>query len=47
MKEVNTNFIYLNRTRYGLIRLFEMMQARVRMWNQYEWEGDSNGEEKG
>ena len=42
MKQVNTNFVYLHRTRYGLIRLFELMQARVRMWNPFEWEGDSS-----
>ena len=39
IKQINTNFIYLHRTRYGLIRLFEMMKARVRIWNPYEWEG--------
>ena len=39
MKDVNTNFVFLHRTRYGLIRLFELMQARVRMWNEYEWQG--------
>jgi len=43
MKEVNTNFVYLHRTRYGLIRLFEMIKARVRMWNPYEWEGEKDG----
>lgn len=32
----NTNFIFLNRTRYGLLRLFEMMGARVSFRNQYE-----------
>jgi predicted unusual protein kinase regulating ubiquinone biosynthesis (AarF/ABC1/UbiB family) len=46
MKDVNTNFVYLHRTRYGLIRLFEMMKARVRMWNLYEWEGEEDGQEK-
>ena len=39
MKDVNTNFVFLHRTRYGLIRLFEQMQARVRMWNEYEYRG--------
>lgn len=38
---VNTHFIYLHRTRYGLMRLFETMRARVRMWNPHEWEGEA------
>ena len=46
MKDVNTNFVYLHRTRYGLIRLFEIMKARVRMWNPYEWEGEPDGQKK-
>ncbi|MCP4117022.1 MAG: AarF/ABC1/UbiB kinase family protein [Desulfobacteraceae bacterium] len=33
----NPEFVYLDRTRYGLIRLFEKMKARVRMKNGYEW----------
>lgn len=35
---INTNFIYLHRTRYGLLRLFESMGARVRFRNPYEYE---------
>lgn len=46
MRDVNTNFVYLHRTRYGLIRLFETMKARVRMWNPYEWEGEPDGQKK-
>jgi predicted unusual protein kinase regulating ubiquinone biosynthesis (AarF/ABC1/UbiB family) len=38
IKEVNTNFVFLNRTRYGLIRLFQLMEARVRISNPYECE---------
>jgi predicted unusual protein kinase regulating ubiquinone biosynthesis (AarF/ABC1/UbiB family) len=30
-------FIFLDRTRYGLLRLFEMMGARVRFHNAYEY----------
>ncbi|MBI9088886.1 MAG: AarF/ABC1/UbiB kinase family protein [Desulfobacterium sp.] len=33
----NPEFVYLDRTRYGLIRLFEKMNARVRMKNGHEW----------
>jgi predicted unusual protein kinase regulating ubiquinone biosynthesis (AarF/ABC1/UbiB family) len=39
VKSVNTNFVFLNRTRYGLIRLFQTMGARVRIRNEYEWGG--------
>jgi predicted unusual protein kinase regulating ubiquinone biosynthesis (AarF/ABC1/UbiB family) len=38
-KKMNMNFLYLHRTRYGLVRLFEMMKARVKIQNPYEWEG--------
>lgn len=34
---VNPDFVFLNRTRYGLLRLFELMGARVSFRNQYEW----------
>lgn len=34
----NPEFVYLDRTRYGLIRIFESMKARVRIRNSYEWE---------
>lgn len=33
---LNTNFIFLHRTRYGLLRLFEQMGVRVRFRNPYE-----------
>ncbi len=36
---INPNFIFLDRTRYGLLRLFERMEARVCFRNGYEWEG--------
>ncbi len=35
--DLNPNFIFLDRTRYGLLRLFERMEARVRIRNPYEW----------
>jgi predicted unusual protein kinase regulating ubiquinone biosynthesis (AarF/ABC1/UbiB family) len=35
--QVNTDFIFLDRTRYGLLRLFEQMGARVAFRNRYEW----------
>jgi len=34
---VNPDFIFLDRTRYGLLRIFEMMGARVSFRNPYEW----------
>lgn len=37
--EVNPHFVFLDRTRYGLLRLFEKMKARVRIRNPYEWDG--------
>jgi predicted unusual protein kinase regulating ubiquinone biosynthesis (AarF/ABC1/UbiB family) len=37
--EVNPHFVFLDRTRYGLLRLFESMHARVRMRNRFEWDG--------
>ena len=39
-QKMDTNFLYLHRTRYGLVRLFEMMNARVKIQNPYEWERD-------
>ena len=36
INSINTNFIFLDRTRYGLFRLFEQMGARVRIRNKYE-----------
>lgn len=35
--EMNPDFLFLDRTRYGLFRLFEQMGARVRIRNAYEW----------
>jgi predicted unusual protein kinase regulating ubiquinone biosynthesis (AarF/ABC1/UbiB family) len=35
--KVNADFIFLDRTRYGLLRLFEQMGARVAFRNPYEW----------
>lgn len=34
---INTEFLFLDRTRYGLLRLFEQMGARVRFRNAFEW----------
>jgi predicted unusual protein kinase regulating ubiquinone biosynthesis (AarF/ABC1/UbiB family) len=35
--KVNPDFIFLDRTRYGLLRICEMLGARVRFRNPYEW----------
>jgi predicted unusual protein kinase regulating ubiquinone biosynthesis (AarF/ABC1/UbiB family) len=35
--DMNANFVFLDRTRYGLLRLFETMGATVRFQNSYEW----------
>lgn len=35
---VNPQIIFLNRTRYGLLRIFQQMGARVKMRNSYEWD---------
>lgn len=35
--DMNANFVFLDRTRYGLLRLFETMGATVRIQNPYEW----------
>ncbi len=34
---INPDFIFLDRTRYGLLRLFERMEVRVAFRNAYEW----------
>jgi predicted unusual protein kinase regulating ubiquinone biosynthesis (AarF/ABC1/UbiB family) len=34
---INPEFIFLDRTRYGLLRIFEIMGARVSFRNPYEW----------
>jgi predicted unusual protein kinase regulating ubiquinone biosynthesis (AarF/ABC1/UbiB family) len=35
---VNPDFLFLDRTRYGMLRLFEQMRARVCFRNIYEWD---------
>jgi hypothetical protein len=35
--DLNPHFIFLHRTRYGLLRLFERMGARVSFRNPYEY----------
>ena len=35
---VNPQAIFLNRTRYGLMRIFQQMGARVKMRSPYEWD---------
>lgn len=35
--QVNTDYIFLDRTRYGLLRIFEMIGARVSFRNRYEF----------
>jgi len=35
--KMNPEFIFMDRTRYGLLRLFETMGARVKFRNPYEW----------
>lgn len=34
--DINANFVFLHRTRYGLLRLFDQMEARVCFRNAYE-----------
>ena len=34
---INPEFIFLDRTRYGLIRLFEKMGVKINIQNQYEY----------
>ncbi|MGD9160365.1 MAG: AarF/ABC1/UbiB kinase family protein [Desulfobacteraceae bacterium] len=34
--KLNPNFVYLDRTRYGMLRLFEQLRARVSIQNTYE-----------
>ncbi|MBU1341102.1 MAG: AarF/ABC1/UbiB kinase family protein [Proteobacteria bacterium] len=34
---ITPEFIFLDRTRYGLIKLFEKMKVKIRMKNQYEY----------
>lgn len=35
--KVNPDFIFLDRTRYGLLRIYEMLGAKVAFRNPYEW----------
>jgi hypothetical protein len=35
---VNPQAIFLNRTRYGLMRIFQQMGARVKVRSPYEWD---------
>lgn len=35
--KVNPDFLFLDRTRYGLIRIFEMLGAKLSFRNPYEW----------
>jgi predicted unusual protein kinase regulating ubiquinone biosynthesis (AarF/ABC1/UbiB family) len=35
--KMNPEFIFMDRTRYGLLRLYEIMGARVKFRNPYEW----------
>ncbi len=35
--KVNPDFIFLDRTRYGLLRIFEKMGAKVEFRNSFEW----------
>ncbi len=37
IKGINPEFIFLDRTRYGLIRLFEKMKVKINIQNQYEY----------
>ena len=35
---INPDFLFLDRTRYGVLRIFEQMGARVRFRNPHEWD---------
>lgn len=37
--DINPDFVFLDRTRYGLLKLFERMGARVRFRNEFEHQG--------
>lgn len=37
---MNPDFVFLDRTRYGLLRVFQKMRCRVRLRNAYEWDSD-------
>lgn len=34
---MNPDMVFLDRTRYGLLRLYEMLGCRIRLRNEYEW----------
>jgi len=35
---MNPEFVFLDRTRYGLLRIFERLGCRIRLRNPYEWD---------
>ena len=35
--EMNPDFLFLERTRYGLLRIFQKLGCEIRMQNKYEW----------
>jgi len=35
----NPEFVFLDRTRYGLLRIFEQLKCRIRIRNPHEWDG--------
>lgn len=35
---MNPEFVFLDRTRYGLLRIFERLACRIRLRNPYEWD---------
>ena len=43
---VNPDLVFLDRTRYGLIRIFQQLKCRIPVWNHYEY-GDSHPKGKG
>lgn len=36
----NPEFVFLDRTRYGLLRIYEQLKCRVRIRNPHEWDGE-------
>ncbi len=36
----NPEFVFLDRTRYGLLRIFEQLKCRIQIRNPHEWDGD-------
>lgn len=37
---MNPDMVFLDRTRYGLLRIYEKLGCRVRLRNEYEWDGE-------